>query len=259
MFSVCRGRKVRVVCRQRSTEGKRIRKEEEELEEDSTTSQSVIRKRRSPPKQICLIFPEERHAKRHRRATDGADKREGGRRDAAAGPNKRQTRSSSDAAGRTRTRAHRPVRAERDSVSLSRAGREEDSAAQVKSGAGSVLSVASQCRACCRFCQEKGRTVSRKNRATHLPSPYLCFTPSPCHPTPLRIHIFGDRRGEERAVRRARCSVKRRGGRRRVQVVDDSLAKFIASDQFEDESKGGGIEQGRRLPKRAEEFFCEHG
>ena len=180
MFSVCRGRKVRVVCRQRSTEGKRIRKEEEELEEDSTTSQSVIRKRRSPPKQICLIFPEERHAKRHRRTTDGADKREGGE-DA---PNKRQTRSSSDAAGRTRTRARRPVRAERDSVSLSRAGREEDSAAQVKSGAGSVLSVASQCRACCRFCQEKGRTVSRKNRATHLPSLYFCPTPVSLPPHP---------------------------------------------------------------------------
>ena len=60
-------------------------------------------------------------------------------------------------------------------------------------------------------------------------------------------------------MRRARCSVKRRGGRRRVQVVDDSLAKFIASDQFEDGSRGGGIERGRRQLKRAEEFFVNMG
>ena len=41
--------------------------------------------------------------------------------------------------------------------------------------------------------------------------------------------------------------------------MDDSLAKFIASDQFEDGSRGGGIERGRRQLKRAEEFFVNMG
>ena len=93
-------------------------KEEEEEEEDSVRP-SVIRKQAAeiPEQQICLIFPEGRHAKRHRAR--------------ARAQSRRQTRSSSGDAAQTRAPSRELCRSE--SVSRSRAEEGEDSLAQVKS------------------------------------------------------------------------------------------------------------------------------
>ena len=156
--------------------------DKEEEEEEDSVRPSVIRKQAAeiPEQQICLIFPEGRHAKRHRLR--------------ARAQSRRQTHSSSGDAAQTRAPSRELCRSE--SVSRSRA-EGEDSLAQVKSRPSEFVSP---------LLPRKGENCFAQNRASSPSRQCLLARAQP----PLRIYIFGDRRvGCAAATCSSACAMQR--------------------------------------------------
>ena len=169
---------------------------------------------------------------------------------------------------------------ERESVSLSRAAREEDSfgrSGEVKSEEGSVLSVAVvQCFAVrcvlSLLLPRKGENCfAQKQNFIFPPSlvAVLVLNPSPppsLPPSPPPFaYTFSETGGEERVCSVLLCGVRdaalRRGGGKRVEVVDDSLAKFIASlgPVCRRKKRSGAKEAAENVTSGYEDFFVNPG
>ena len=124
------------------------------------------------------------------------------------------------------------------------------------------------------FAKKRGELFRAKTEL-HLPSlsrslvAVLVFNPSPppsLPPSPPPFaYTFSETGGEERGCSVLLCGVRdaalRRGGGKRVEVVDDSLAKFIASlgPVCRRKKRSGAKEAAENVTSGYEDFFVNPG